>query len=155
MLRCHYLIINLFDFFKHVTVIKFREYLFSCRFSMKSRGSKDANGDAENIELSVYDYFVKHQGRKLQYSEDLPCINVGKPKRPTYFPIEVKYISLCCDSVQLINLRFNFDNNSTYVSVVLYFDFITTLHKGIDCYSEIVPGRKIKAETIGKDKYFD
>lgn len=57
-------------------------------FSMRSRSSKDENGEPENIELSVYDYFVNTQGRKLQYSADLPCINVGKPKRPTYFPIE-------------------------------------------------------------------
>ncbi|KAI7991190.1 Protein argonaute 4A [Camellia lanceoleosa] len=28
-------------------------------------------------------------GKNLQYSGDLPCINVGKPKRPTYFPLEL------------------------------------------------------------------
>ncbi|KAK2996028.1 hypothetical protein RJ640_023398 [Escallonia rubra] len=57
-------------------------------FSLKARGSKDENGDDQMVEMTVYDYFVNHHGRELRYSADLPCINVGKPKRPTYFPIE-------------------------------------------------------------------
>jgi len=48
---------------------------------------KNGNGDSE--EITVYDYFVKNRGIELQYSGDLPCINVGKPKRPTYFPVEL------------------------------------------------------------------
>jgi eukaryotic translation initiation factor 2C len=48
------------------------------------------NGDSE--EITVFDYFVKKRGIKLQYSGDFPCINVGKPKRPTYFPVEVTII---------------------------------------------------------------
>lgn len=58
------------------------------RFSLKSR-VKDENGDVESIDVTVYDYFVNHHNIDLRYSGDLPCINVGKPKRPTYFPVEV------------------------------------------------------------------
>ncbi|KAF2297280.1 hypothetical protein GH714_020618 [Hevea brasiliensis] len=29
------------------------------------------------------------KSKQLRYSADLPCINVGKPKRPTYIPIEL------------------------------------------------------------------
>lgn len=117
---------------------------------MRSRSSKDENGEAENIELSVYDYFVKTQGRKLQYSAELPCINVGKPKRPTYFPIEVEFSSLLLLSKQLyINI------NLGYPSLVLHSCFAATLHKGINCYSEIITGRKVKTEASGKDKYPD
>ncbi|KAK7372677.1 hypothetical protein VNO80_06064 [Phaseolus coccineus] len=52
------------------------------RFTLKKR-----SGDTE--EVTVYDYFVNHRGIQLLYSGDLPCIIVGKPKRPTYFPLEV------------------------------------------------------------------
>ncbi|GJN06292.1 hypothetical protein PR202_ga24007 [Eleusine coracana subsp. coracana] len=50
---------------------------------------KNRNGDPESAEVTVYDYFVKNRGIELKYSGDFPCINVGKPKRPTYFPIEL------------------------------------------------------------------
>ena len=58
---------------------------------MKRRGGKDANGDCDvnTTEITVYDYFVKHRNIELRYSGDLPCINAGKPKRPTYLPMEV------------------------------------------------------------------
>ena len=59
----------------------------NCRFTLKQK-SKD--GDSEPVEVTVYDYFVKHRNIDLRYSADLPCINVGKPKRPTYFPVEVE-----------------------------------------------------------------
>ncbi|GMI81835.1 OVEREXPRESSOR OF CATIONIC PEROXIDASE 11, ARGONAUTE 4 [Hibiscus trionum] len=58
-------------------------------FSMKQRGTKNENGEAETVEMTIYDYFVNHRNIPLQYSGDLPCINVGKPKRPTYIPIEL------------------------------------------------------------------
>ncbi|KAF5447285.1 hypothetical protein F2P56_032850 [Juglans regia] len=57
-------------------------------FTLKQRNGKDVDGD-NTIEVTVYDYFVNHRGIELRYSADLPCINVGKPKRPTYFPLEL------------------------------------------------------------------
>ncbi|CAN4099094.1 unnamed protein product [Withania somnifera] len=63
----------------------------SCReqtFALKQR-SKDEGGEVQTSEVTVYDYFVNHRNIDLRYSADLPCINVGKPKRPTYFPIEL------------------------------------------------------------------
>ncbi|KAJ7960428.1 Protein argonaute like [Quillaja saponaria] len=57
-------------------------------FTLKQKGAKD--GDDEGpIEVTVYDYFVNYRNIELRYSADLPCINVGKPKRPTYFPLEL------------------------------------------------------------------
>ncbi|KAL5583098.1 hypothetical protein UlMin_015540 [Ulmus minor] len=51
---------------------------------------KQRNGDGfEEVEVTVYDYFVNHRKIALRYSDKLPCINVGKPKRPTYFPVEL------------------------------------------------------------------
>lgn len=55
------------------------------RFTLKQKGGNDE----DCIEITVYDYFVKHRNIELRYSSDLPCINVGKPKRPTFIPVEV------------------------------------------------------------------
>ncbi|GAB2216544.1 hypothetical protein Droror1_Dr00024319, partial [Drosera rotundifolia] len=59
------------------------------RFSLK-KGRNDA-GEIETVEVTVYDYFVNKCGIDLRYSGDLPCINVGKPRRPTFFPLEQFY----------------------------------------------------------------
>ncbi|KAI3926873.1 hypothetical protein MKX01_032788 [Papaver californicum] len=56
------------------------------RFTLKSKG---ADVDSGTVELTVYDYFVNHRHTELEYSADYPCINVGKPKRPTYIPVEL------------------------------------------------------------------
>ncbi|GJN22127.1 hypothetical protein PR202_gb09663 [Eleusine coracana subsp. coracana] len=56
-------------------------------FSLRQRNG--GSGDSDAVEITVYDYFVKKKGIDLRYSGPLPCINVGKPKRPTYFPIEL------------------------------------------------------------------
>ncbi|KAI4385410.1 hypothetical protein MLD38_003438 [Melastoma candidum] len=56
-------------------------------FSLKKKSKND--GEVENLEVTVYDYFVNHRNIELQYSGDFPCINVGKPKRPTYIPLEL------------------------------------------------------------------
>ncbi|XP_021776500.1 protein argonaute 4B-like [Chenopodium quinoa] len=56
-------------------------------FSLKQRGNE--NGEGEALEVTVYDYFVNNRKIELRYSADLPCINVGKPKRPTFFPLEL------------------------------------------------------------------
>ncbi|KAJ4842691.1 Protein argonaute 4B [Turnera subulata] len=62
-------------------------------FPLKQRSG--AEGDAESTEVTVYDYFVNQRQIPLSYSADFPCINVGKPKRPSYFPLEL------CDLVSL------------------------------------------------------
>ncbi|XVE79725.1 hypothetical protein DITRI_Ditri14bG0080200 [Diplodiscus trichospermus] len=58
-------------------------------FSLKQKSMKNENGEAEMVEMTVYDYFVNHRNIQLRYSAKMPCINVGKPKRPTYIPIEL------------------------------------------------------------------
>uniref|UniRef100_A0A0D9W242 Piwi domain-containing protein n=1 Tax=Leersia perrieri TaxID=77586 RepID=A0A0D9W242_9ORYZ len=56
-------------------------------FSLRQRNGN--NGDFDAVEITVYDYFVKNKGMDLRYSANLPGINVGRPKRPIYFPIEL------------------------------------------------------------------
>ncbi|QCE01526.1 protein argonaute 4-like [Vigna unguiculata] len=55
-------------------------------FTLKKKGGVDGD-DTE--EVTVFDYFVNRRNIDLRYSGDLPCINVGKPKRPTYIPLEL------------------------------------------------------------------
>lgn len=57
---------------------------------------KKRDGDDGTEEMSVLDYFVNVRKIDLRYSADLPCINVGRPKRPTYFPIEVIFSFSVC-----------------------------------------------------------
>ncbi|KAK1273917.1 Protein argonaute 16 [Acorus gramineus] len=56
------------------------------RFSLKSK-----NGDEEGqaAEITVYDYFMRTKGVPLKWSGYVPCLDVGKPKRPNYLPIEL------------------------------------------------------------------
>ncbi|KAF8403535.1 hypothetical protein HHK36_011639 [Tetracentron sinense] len=64
----------------------------SCKnqtFSLKQKNGRDGDGEVQTIEVTVYEYFVNYRHIELRYSADLPCINVGKPKRPTYFPLEL------------------------------------------------------------------
>ncbi|KAM0058620.1 putative post-transcriptional gene silencing PAZ-Argonaute family [Helianthus debilis subsp. tardiflorus] len=56
-------------------------------FSLRQK-TKDENGEFETMEVTVYDYFVNYRKLDLRYSGDLPCINVGKPKKPIFLPIE-------------------------------------------------------------------
>ncbi|KAG6526938.1 hypothetical protein ZIOFF_009025 [Zingiber officinale] len=59
------------------------------RFTLKLRNGNDGNGNSDAVEVTVYDYFVRHRRMQLSYSADFPCLNVGKPKRPTYVPLEL------------------------------------------------------------------
>ncbi|GMY09800.1 protein argonaute 16 [Fagus crenata] len=63
-------------------------------FPMKVKNGDNAN-EGETLEITVYDYFSKHCAIELEYSAYLPCVDVGKPKRPNYVPLELcKLISL-------------------------------------------------------------
>ncbi|XP_021749109.1 protein argonaute 4-like isoform X2 [Chenopodium quinoa] len=55
------------------------------RFLLRNRGLKNDN---QEVQVTVYDYFVKHKKMHLQYSGDFPCINIGKTKSK-FYPIEL------------------------------------------------------------------
>ncbi|XP_015881205.3 protein argonaute 16 [Ziziphus jujuba] len=57
-------------------------------FSMKVKNNDGSNGE-QTMEITVYDYFAKHCGIELTYSQFLPCLDVGKPKKPNYLPLEL------------------------------------------------------------------
>ncbi|KAB1225522.1 Protein argonaute 4 [Morella rubra] len=78
----------------------------SCKQQTFLLKQKTGSSKAHSIETTVYDYFVNHKHIQLYHSADFPCINVGKPKRPSYFPIELCYlISLQRYTKALSNLQ--------------------------------------------------
>ncbi|CAA0816047.1 Protein argonaute 6 [Striga hermonthica] len=58
-------------------------------FSMKVKSDSSARDNEETLEISVYDYFVKHHNIEPKQSAYMPCLDVGKPKRPIYLPLEL------------------------------------------------------------------
>ncbi|XP_037462496.1 protein argonaute 4A-like [Triticum dicoccoides] len=62
------------------------EYKMVC---LSERNCSEQMFSLKQLEIPVYAYFVKNRGMELRYSGDFPCINVGKPKRPAYLPIEL------------------------------------------------------------------
>ncbi|KAG8640547.1 hypothetical protein MANES_13G066164v8 [Manihot esculenta] len=58
-------------------------------FPMRMKNGDNANGEPQIVEITVYDYFTRHCGIELTFSAYLPCLDVGKPKRPNYLPIEL------------------------------------------------------------------
>ncbi|KAJ0959822.1 hypothetical protein J5N97_000473 [Dioscorea zingiberensis] len=71
-------------------------------FFLKSKGGQDGDGE----EITVYEYFAQHKHMQLRDSADFPCINVGKPKKPSYFPLELcNLVSLQRYTKALSNLQ--------------------------------------------------
>nr|GMD40226.1 protein argonaute 4A-like [Ipomoea batatas] len=71
-------------------------------FLLKQRNGKDES----SVEMTVYDYFVNHRRIPLKISGSLPCINIGKPKRPTFIPVELcSLVSLQRYTKSLSNLQ--------------------------------------------------
>lgn len=74
---------------------------YAIRFPLRQRNG--SNGDCDTIEITVYDYYAK-KGIDLKYSGDFPCINTGKAKRPTYFPIEVCFSFVSVHPIKSLRL---------------------------------------------------
>ncbi|XP_044465053.1 protein argonaute 16 isoform X3 [Mangifera indica] len=50
---------------------------------------KNASNEGHTVEITVNEYFAKYCGIELTFSAYLPCLDVGKPKRPNYLPLEL------------------------------------------------------------------
>jgi eukaryotic translation initiation factor 2C len=55
---------------------------------MKMKNGEDSNAE-QTVDVTVYEYFAKHRGIELTSSAYLPCLDVGKPNRPIFLPLEV------------------------------------------------------------------
>lgn len=59
---------------------------------MKAKTVSGELEGGETVEVTVYEYFTKYRNIELSYSAYMPCLDVGKPNRPTYLPLEVSGI---------------------------------------------------------------
>uniref|UniRef100_A0A803LTC2 Argonaute 4 n=1 Tax=Chenopodium quinoa TaxID=63459 RepID=A0A803LTC2_CHEQI len=59
------------------------------RFTLRRRSAEIDGENFVETEPTISEYFAKYRDINLEYSGDLPCVNVGKPKRPIYIPIEL------------------------------------------------------------------
>ncbi|KAK2389084.1 protein argonaute [Trifolium repens] len=57
-------------------------------FSRKMKNGEDSNAE-QTVDVTVYEYFAKHRGIELTSSAYLPCLDVGKPNRPIFLPLEL------------------------------------------------------------------
>ncbi|CAH1436777.1 unnamed protein product [Lactuca virosa] len=65
------------------------------RFSLKQKNQRDGYSPSEAIDITVFQYYAEYRQIHLEYSADCPCLDVGKPKRPVYIPLEL------CDLISL------------------------------------------------------
>lgn len=115
-------------------------------FSLKVKSGSSAGGCDEALEMTVYDYFVKHRHIELKSSSYMPCLDVGKPKRPIYLPLEVQNFSL----VILWNLYLLIKKLNPGFSLgipAMFSSLSPEIHKSIISISEISLNWKIKAEA--------
>ncbi|KAK9988747.1 hypothetical protein SO802_028986 [Lithocarpus litseifolius] len=57
-------------------------------FDMRVKNGDGAN-KGQTVSITVYDYFRQHYNIQLQWSAYMPCVDVGKPERPKYLPLEL------------------------------------------------------------------
>lgn len=83
-----YLFLYTFFLSHHITfcALFLKFCIYACRFNMKVRNS---DGKSQMVEVTVYDYFRENHNIELTWSAYAPCLDVGKPTRPNYLPVEV------------------------------------------------------------------
>ncbi|KAL6975662.1 Protein argonaute 16 [Sarracenia purpurea var. burkii] len=57
-------------------------------FPLKVKNGDGKHDGEQTLEITVYEYFTKHLNIELICSANMPCLDVGKPKRPNYLPLE-------------------------------------------------------------------
>ncbi|XP_076884626.1 protein argonaute 4A-like [Bidens hawaiensis] len=67
---------------------------------------KNGGSPGIDVEITVYDYYAKYHRIEVHQSRDYPCLDVGKPKRPVYIPLELcELVSLQRYTKALSNLQ--------------------------------------------------
>lgn len=120
------------------------------RFTLKQKGGSDE----DSIEITVYDYFVNHRHIDLRYSSDLPCINVGKPKRPTFIPIEVELFFPLKFKITMLVIDFLPIECFLLPHTAMLFGLTATIHKSTVYISKGLTRREIEAKATRKDEGF-
>lgn len=60
-----------------------------CNKQLFSLKLKNDDGEEQTLETTVCDYYTKRRNIELSYSAFAPCIDVGKPNRPIFLPLEL------------------------------------------------------------------
>ncbi|CAI9778059.1 unnamed protein product [Fraxinus pennsylvanica] len=85
-----------------------------------------------SCQVTVYDYFVNSCNIDLPYPADFHCINIGKPKCPTYFPIEP--INKKTASSETIDMEFfNLIRYASHSKIICYAKNSVQLKKNTVC----------------------
>uniref|UniRef100_A0A0E0C0M7 Piwi domain-containing protein n=1 Tax=Oryza meridionalis TaxID=40149 RepID=A0A0E0C0M7_9ORYZ len=63
---------------------------YSQTFQIKRKNGNSGSDTVE--EVTVFEYYRKNWKIDLKGSAHFPCLNVGKPKRPTYIPLELCHL---------------------------------------------------------------
>ncbi|XP_074358310.1 protein argonaute 16-like [Apium graveolens] len=58
-------------------------------FTLKKRHGNGPRAEVQPEEITVYEYFTKHRNLQLTTSAYFPCLDVGKPGKPNYVPLEL------------------------------------------------------------------
>ncbi|KAK1389076.1 PAZ domain-containing protein [Heracleum sosnowskyi] len=57
-------------------------------FTLKGKHQDGAQGEVQPEEITVYEYFRKHRNLHLTTFACFRCLDVGKPGKPNYLPLE-------------------------------------------------------------------
>ncbi|GLJ29019.1 hypothetical protein SUGI_0572690 [Cryptomeria japonica] len=64
-----------------------KEQLFSLK--VRNQNNQETESPPKTIEVTVWEYFTNTKQMSLRRSANLPCVDVGRLKRPSYIPIEL------------------------------------------------------------------
>uniref|UniRef100_A0A0D6R7G7 Piwi domain-containing protein n=1 Tax=Araucaria cunninghamii TaxID=56994 RepID=A0A0D6R7G7_ARACU len=64
-----------------------KDQLFSLK--VKNQGNQESGSPPQTVEVTVLEYFANTKNINLKYSATLPCVDVGRAKRPNYIPVEL------------------------------------------------------------------
>lgn len=69
---------------------KCKEQLFSLKVrNPNNQETQETQSPPKTVEVTVLDYYMNTKQMNLKYSADLPCVDVGRAKRPNYLPLEL------------------------------------------------------------------
>ncbi|KAK1389075.1 Argonaute [Heracleum sosnowskyi] len=58
-------------------------------FTLKGKPGDGTHVEVQPEEITVYEYFRRHRNLELTASAYFPCLDVGKPRKPNYLPLEL------------------------------------------------------------------
>ncbi|KAK1389077.1 Argonaute [Heracleum sosnowskyi] len=58
-------------------------------FTLNGKPGDGTHGEVQPEEITVYEYFRRHRNLELTTSAYFPCLDVGKPGKPNYLPLEL------------------------------------------------------------------